>query len=105
MSMVSTASAPIGEDMLSRLRKTIMHKFPVTTEDFHTNYQTLFQDIIKPEEFGCQDMGLFVYKIELDHGIWQTKFKNDQLVIKPTRVSSQYLVVIIVFSLLTVFNV
>ena len=89
MSLVSTASAPIGEELLTKLRKTIMYKFPVTTEDLHTNYQEIFNDIITPKEFGCQDLDLFVYKVQVVHGIWNTKSKNGQLVIKPTRVSCE----------------
>ena len=88
MSTVSTASVPLGEEMLSKLRKTILHKYPVTAEIFRANYQKLFQESIKPEEFGCQDMGLFAFKIKLEHGIWETSFKEGVgVLIKPTRVS------------------
>ena len=89
MSFVSTASVPVEEEMMSKLRRTILHQYPVTAEDFGTNYQKLFQEIIKPEEFGCQDMGLFAYKLKLEYGIWETSFKKGVgVIIKPSRVST-----------------
>ena len=88
MSIESTASVPIGEEMLSKLRKTILHKYPVTAEEFGANYQNLFKEIIKPQEFSCQDMGLFAYKIQLEHGILETSFKDGVgVIIKPSKVS------------------
>ena len=80
-------SVLIEKGLLRKLRKTILYQYPVSAEDFQINYHKLFNQSLKPEDFGCADMGLFAYKIKLEHKIWETSFKNNQVVIKPSRVS------------------
>ena len=93
MSTVSPANAssphspPVGKDLLAKLRETIYHDHPVTSESLAENFQKLFKEVIKPQTFGCQSLDMFFYKIELEHGIWKTKFKNRHLIIKPSKVS------------------
>ena len=91
MSAVSTASSPlsspVGEDLLAKLRETIFHDHPVTSESLAENFQKLFKEVLKPQTFGCQSLDMLFYKIELEHGIWQTKFKNRRLIINPSKVS------------------
>ena len=79
------ARSPVGEELLAKLRKTIIHEFPVNSESLADNYQKLFEEIINPQEFDCQSLDLFVYRVELEHGIWKTKFRDRQLIINPTK--------------------
>ena len=81
------AKSPVGDELLAKLRKTIIHEFPVTSESLAENYQKLFEEIINPQEFDCQSLDLFVYRVELEHGIWKTKFRDRHLIINPTKVS------------------
>ena len=81
-----SVSIAIGEEMLTRLREAIIHQYPVNTETLATNYQKLFREIINPQEFGCQNFLLFVYKIQLEHGIWETNKTNNQTLVKPSKV-------------------
>ena len=87
MSTESIARSPIGEELLVKLRETILHQFPVNSESLAVNYEKLHQDVLKPQQFGCQTLDLFVYRVQLEHGIWETKFRNRQLIIKPSKVS------------------
>ena len=84
-------SPPVGEDLLSKLRKTILYEYPVTSKSLAENFRKLFHEVIKPQKFGCQSLDLFVYKVQLEHKIWETHFKNFHLVIKPSKVNFQIL--------------
>ena len=79
------------EATLIKLRKAIMEEYPVTISKFLNNYVNMFQDTIKPEEFGCSTMDSFITKISIEKNIWKTSYiyteNENKLVIKPTRVS------------------
>jgi len=85
MSEEQEASKPVEKLMLLRLRQAIMKQYPVNISDFLNNYVNMFQETIKPEEFGCPSMDRFINKMSVDYKIWSTFYKENQILIKPTR--------------------
>ena len=81
-------SKPSREAMVSRLSEVIMKEYPVSVTGLLNNYQLLFSQTIKPEEFDCSDMDSFVIKMSTEHNLWKVFYKGNNLWVKPSRVSS-----------------
>ena len=80
---------PVDEAMLSRLRVAVTMEYPVSIKGLLNNYQQIFQDTIKPEEFDCPEMDVFILKVSADYNVWKEFYdEKNNLMLKPTRVSS-----------------
>ena len=82
----------LKEATLIRLSKAIMKEYPVTISEFLNNYNNMFQDTVKPEEFGCSTMDSFIAKVSIENNIWKTSFNENKLLIQPSRVSFDFLI-------------
>ena len=80
---------PVDEAMFSRLRVAVTMEYPVSIKGLLNNYQQIFQDTIKPEEFDCPEMDVFILKVSADYNVWKEFYdEKNNLMLKPTRVSS-----------------
>ena len=84
-----TMMRAVDEAMLSRLRVAVTTEYPVSIKGLLNNYQQIFQDTIKPEEFDCPEMDVFILKVSADYNVWKEFYdEKNNLMLKPTRVSS-----------------
>ena len=74
--------------MVARLREAIMKEYPVSVTGLLNNYNLLFHENIKPEEYDCSDMYNFITHVSSKYNIWKVLHEDNQLRIKPSRVSS-----------------
>ena len=81
-------SEPLGDVMVARLREAIMKEYPVSVTGLLNNYNLLFHENIKPEEYDCSDMYNFITHVSSKYNIWKVLLEDNQLRIKPSRVSS-----------------
>lgn len=73
---------------MSRLSEVIMKEYPVSVTGLLNNYQLLFSQTIKPEEFDCSDMDSFVIKMSTEHNLWKVFYKGNNLWVKPSRATA-----------------
>ena len=74
--------------MVARLREAIMKEYPVSVTGLLQNYNLLFHEKIKPEEYDYTDMNNFITQVSTEYNIWKVLHEDNQLKIKPSRVSS-----------------